>query len=76
MTVVLLTCSYNNQEFVRIGYYANTDYIDPELFVHVIPVRIELSVKYNVLFRLFLFDRFRRHPMIERELNFQAREST
>ncbi len=32
MTVVLLTCSYANQEFVRIGYYVNVDYIDPELF--------------------------------------------
>lgn len=31
MTVILLTCSYNDQEFVRIGYYVNTEYGDPEL---------------------------------------------
>lgn len=31
MTVILLTCSYNDQEFVRIGYYVNTEYGDPDL---------------------------------------------
>lgn len=31
VTVILLTCSYNDQEFVRIGYYVNTEYGDPEL---------------------------------------------
>jgi len=30
-TVVLLTCSYRNQEFVRVGYYTNSEYSDPEL---------------------------------------------
>jgi len=29
--VILLTCSYNEQEFVRIGYYVNTDYGDAAL---------------------------------------------
>eukprot|EP00039_Didymoeca_costata_P023704 m.7968 g.7968 ORF g.7968 m.7968 type:complete len:206 (-) comp3809_c0_seq1:111-728(-) len=31
VTVVLITCSYNGHEFVRIGYYVNNDYEDPEL---------------------------------------------
>ena len=31
VTVVLLTCSYKSQEFVRIGYYVNNEYTDPEL---------------------------------------------
>nr|CRX79193.1 hypothetical protein ls5931a1_00016 [Leucosporidium scottii] len=31
VTVILLTCSYNDQEFVRIGYYVNTEYADPAL---------------------------------------------
>ncbi|GAA5930560.1 ASF1 family histone chaperone [Sporobolomyces koalae] len=31
VTVILLTCSYNDQEFVRIGYYVNTDYGDATL---------------------------------------------
>lgn len=31
VTVVLLTCSYKNCEFVRVGYYVNNEYSDPEL---------------------------------------------
>jgi len=31
VTVVLLTCAYRGQEFIRIGYYVNNGYTDPEL---------------------------------------------
>ncbi len=31
VTVVLLTCSYLNREFIRIGYYVNNEYTDEEL---------------------------------------------
>lgn len=31
VTVILLTCSYNEQEFVRVGYYVNTEYEEGEL---------------------------------------------
>ncbi|KAM8719647.1 hypothetical protein ACLKA7_005819 [Drosophila subpalustris] len=31
VTIVLLTCSYRGQEFVRVGYYVSNDYADPEL---------------------------------------------
>ncbi|XP_055530042.1 histone chaperone asf1 isoform X1 [Wyeomyia smithii] len=31
VTVVLLTCSYRGQEFVRVGYFINNEYNDPEL---------------------------------------------
>lgn len=31
VTVLLLTCSYVGQEFVRIGYYVNNDYNDENL---------------------------------------------
>lgn len=31
VTVVLLTCSYRGKEFIRVGYYVNNSYIDPEL---------------------------------------------
>lgn len=31
VTVILLTCSYENREFVRVGYYVNNEYVDPEL---------------------------------------------
>ena len=32
VTAVLLTCSYKeNQEFMRVGYYVNIEYDDPEM---------------------------------------------
>ena len=31
VTVVLLTCSYRTKEFIRVGYYVNNEYNDPEL---------------------------------------------
>lgn len=31
VTVVLLTCCYRGQEFVRVGYFINVDYSDSEL---------------------------------------------
>lgn len=31
VTVLLLTCAYRGQEFVRIGYYINNEYSDPDL---------------------------------------------
>jgi histone chaperone ASF1 len=31
VTIILLTCSYRNQEFLRVGYYVNNDYEDEEL---------------------------------------------
>jgi len=31
VTVVLVTCSYKGQEFVRVGYYVNNAYTEPEL---------------------------------------------
>ncbi|KAJ9587190.1 hypothetical protein L9F63_019270 [Diploptera punctata] len=31
VTVVLLTCAYRGQEFVRVGYFINNEYTEPEL---------------------------------------------
>ena len=31
MTVILLTCSYDGREFVRVGYYVNNEYTDEAL---------------------------------------------
>lgn len=31
VTIVLLTCSYKNAEFVRVGYYVSNEYTDEEL---------------------------------------------
>ena len=29
--MALITCTYRGQEFIRIGYYVNNEYTDPEL---------------------------------------------
>ena len=29
--MVLLSCAYNGQEFIRVGYYVNNEYTDPAL---------------------------------------------
>ncbi|XP_011808789.1 PREDICTED: histone chaperone ASF1B [Colobus angolensis palliatus] len=31
VTVVLITCTYRGQEFIRVGYYVNNEYLNPEL---------------------------------------------
>jgi len=31
VTVILLSCHYRDREFIRIGYYVNTEYDTPEL---------------------------------------------
>ncbi|CAG8738666.1 18542_t:CDS:2, partial [Acaulospora morrowiae] len=31
VTVIIITCSYKDQEFVRVGYYVNNEYLDEEL---------------------------------------------
>ncbi|XP_038048579.1 histone chaperone asf1b-B-like [Patiria miniata] len=31
VTVALITCSFRSQEFVRVGYYVNNEYSDPEM---------------------------------------------
>ena len=30
VTVVLVTCSYRDREFIRVGYYVNNEYVDDE----------------------------------------------
>ncbi|CAG8473094.1 3689_t:CDS:2 [Diversispora eburnea] len=31
VTVIIITCSYKDQEFVRVGYYVNNEYSEEEL---------------------------------------------
>mmetsp|Transcript_4947 Transcript_4947/g.9068 ORF Transcript_4947/g.9068 Transcript_4947/m.9068 type:complete len:217 (-) Transcript_4947:40-690(-) len=31
VTIILLSCSYKDKEFIRVGYYVNNEYTDPEL---------------------------------------------
>ena len=49
VTVVLLTCSYRDSEFVRIGYYVNNGYEDEELLLTPPPQPLFHRCKRNVL---------------------------
>lgn len=49
MTVVLVICSYLSQEFIRVGYYVDNDYVDPLLReVPPEPTQIDL-LQRNIL---------------------------
>lgn len=49
VTVVLLTCSYDNREFVRVGYYVNNEYDTPELNAEPPAKPLVERVRRNVL---------------------------
>jgi histone chaperone ASF1 len=49
VTVILLTCAYDNREFVRVGYYVNNEYDTEELNANP-PAKPDLErVRRNVL---------------------------
>ena len=49
VTVVLLTCSYKMAEFVRVGYYVNNEYVDPELVENPPPKPLFDKLQRNIL---------------------------
>lgn len=49
VTVILLTCSYDGREFVRVGYYVNNEYDSEELNREPPAKPIIERVKRNVL---------------------------
>ncbi|XP_046400409.1 histone chaperone ASF1A [Ischnura elegans] len=49
VTVVLLTCSYRKREFVRVGYFINNEYSDPELRENPPPHPDFTKVTRNIL---------------------------
>ncbi|XP_064605242.1 histone chaperone asf1b-B-like [Liolophura sinensis] len=49
VTVVLLTCSYRNKEFIRVGYYLNNEYADPELKESPPAVPVYEKLQRNIL---------------------------
>lgn len=49
VTIVLLTCSYRGQEFVRVGYFINNDYSDPELRENPPPKPLFEKLTRNIL---------------------------
>lgn len=56
VTAVLLTCSYKEHEFVRVGYFVNNDYSDPELKDNPPPVpQYDKVIIYQGLYFLWVF---------------------
>lgn len=49
VTVLLLTCSYLGQEFVRVGYYVNNDYDDEQLREEPPPKVLIDRIRRNIL---------------------------
>lgn len=49
VTVILLTCSYDDREFVRVGYYVNNEYDDPALAEEPPAKPVVDKVKRNIL---------------------------
>lgn len=49
VTVILLTCSYDGREFVRVGYYVNNEYDNEELNAEPPAKPIIERVRRNVL---------------------------
>ncbi|KAF9153599.1 Histone chaperone asf1 [Linnemannia schmuckeri] len=77
VTVILITCSYQDKEFVRIGYYVNNDYLEQELREN--PPE---QIAYDKLFRSILAEMPRvtrfpinwDNPMIEEQPPLQTEE--
>jgi hypothetical protein len=72
VTVVLLTCSYRGKEFVRVGYYVNNEYSDPELR-EVPPTtpqydKVSLEEAYNILSCLSKFMKGKLRKMENKQL--------
>ncbi|XP_035908022.1 histone chaperone asf1 [Anopheles stephensi] len=49
VTVVLLTCSYRGQEFVRVGYFINNEYADAEMRENPPPRPLFHKMTRNIL---------------------------
>ena len=58
VTVVLLTCSYKEREFVRVGYYVNNEYTEEEMREN--PPARPVIEKVHVLniFKVYMTDFF------------------
>lgn len=53
VTVVLITCTYRGQEFIRVGYYVNNEYTETELRENP-PVKPDFSKVRHILFQSYI----------------------
>lgn len=49
VTVILLTCSYDGREFVRVGYYVNNEYTDETLAENPPSKPVIEKIRRNIL---------------------------
>jgi histone chaperone ASF1 len=49
VTVILLTCSYDGREFVRVGYYVNNEYTDELLAAEPPSKPVLEKIRRNIL---------------------------
>lgn len=49
VTVILLSCAYDDREFVRVGYYVNNEYTDEDLINNPPTKPIMDKVQRNIL---------------------------
>jgi histone chaperone ASF1 len=49
VTVILLTCSYDGREFVRVGYYVNNEYTDETLAENPPAKPVIEKIRRNIL---------------------------
>lgn len=49
VTVILLTCTYDGREFVRVGYYVNNEYIDEQLAAEPPSKPVIEKIRRNIL---------------------------
>jgi histone chaperone ASF1 len=62
VTVLLISCSYLEQEFVKIGYYVNNEYNDPTAAASVqegepVPIVIPAQIEIQNMYRNILADK-------------------
>lgn len=49
ITAIILSCSYNQQEFFRIGYYVNNQYTEQELMENLPPEPLPDKINREIL---------------------------
>ncbi len=49
VTVIILSCSYDDREFVRVGYYVNNEYMDEQLAEEPPAKPVVEKVRRNIL---------------------------
>ena len=52
--MVLITCAFRSQEFVRVGYYVNNEYSDPEMKENP-PAKPQFNKVSEISLSVFIF---------------------